>query len=195
MSLRSIRIEGDDILYKISKPVKEIKEREKQLIADMMETMEHEGGCGLAAVQVGVLKRIFIANPNDSEDEAETIEGADNTKNSKQAPKENKVKKEKLLQNGREIFVFVNPKIIEKSSEEIKDSEGCLSIPKHSGLVSRPKTIKVSAYDENMKPFELTANDFFARIIMHEYDHLDGILYDSKVKDGEFYELKEDNNK
>lgn len=193
MSLRNIRIEGDDILYKISKPVKEIKEREKQLITDMMETMEHEGGCGLAAVQVGVLKRIFIANPND--DEEENVEGADNLKNNESVSKEKKVKKEKLLQNGREVFVFVNPEIIEKSSEEIKDSEGCLSIPKHSGLVSRPKTVKVSAYDENMKHFELTASDFFARIIMHEYDHLDGILYDSKVKDGEFYELKEENDK
>lgn len=187
MSLRNVRVEGDDILYKISKPVKEIKEREKKLIEDMMETMEHEGGCGLAAVQVGVLKRIFIANPNDSEEESK--EDVNNQSN------EAKVKKEKLLQNGRETFVFINPEIIEKSPEEIKDSEGCLSIPKHSGLVLRPKTVKVKAYDENMNPFELTASDFFARIIMHEYDHLDGILYDSKVKDGEFYELKEDDDK
>ena len=189
MALRTIRIEGDEILNKISKPVKEIKEREKQLINDMMDTMEKEGGCGLAAVQVGVLKRIFIANPNTSEDEEDDMQNNINEEN-----KKNNKPKEKFLQNGRETFVFINPEIVYKSKEEVKDSEGCLSIPKHQGVVIRPKTIKVKAFDENMKPFELTASDFFARIILHENDHLDGILYDSKVVDGEFYEIKEDKN-
>ena len=194
MAIRTIRIEGDEILNKISKPVKEISERESKLIKDMMETMEKEGGCGLAAVQVGVLKRIFIANPNSSDDEEEeNVEESSSNKNKKK--EEPKKPKEKFLQNGRETFVFVNPEITYKSKEEVKDSEGCLSIPRHQGVVSRPKTIKVSAYDENMKPFELTACDFFARIILHENDHLDGILYDSKVVDGEFYEIKEDREK
>ena len=191
MALRTIRIEGDEILNKISKPVKEISERESKLIKDMMETMEKEGGCGLAAVQVGVLKRIFIANPNSSDDEEEeNVEESSSNKNKKK--EEPKKPKEKFLQNGRETFVFVNPEITYKSKEEVKDSEGCLSIPKHQGVVIRPKTIKLKAFDENMKPFELTASDFFARIILHENDHLDGILYDSKVVDGEFYEIKED---
>ncbi len=193
MALRAIRVEGDEILNKISKPVVEIKEREKKLIEDMIETMENGQGCGLAAVQVGVLKRIFIANPNSAEDEEDNLQQEDIEENKKGAksPKQ----KEKFLQNGRETFVFVNPTIKYKSKEEIKDSEGCLSIPKHQGVVSRPKTVTVSAFDENMKPFEITVSDFFARIIMHEYDHLDGILYDSKVVDGEFYEIKEDKEK
>ncbi len=188
MALRKVRVEGDEILNKISKPVEEIRERERKLIQDMIETMEDQKGCGLAAVQVGVLKRIFIANPNSSDDESEMENSnGSNGKNVKE-----KIPKEKFLQNGRETFVFINPKITYKSKEEVKDTEGCLSIPKHQGVVSRPKTVTVSAFDENMKPFEITANDFFARIILHEYDHLDGILYDSKVVDGEFYEIKED---
>lgn len=187
MALRTIRIEGDEILNKISKPIKEVKDRESRLIKDMIDTMEKEGGCGLAAVQVGVLKRIFIANPNSPEDDEDVGQNTTNDGNKK----DNKPK-EKFLQNGREVFVFINPEITYKSKEEVKDSEGCLSIPKHQGVVIRPKTIKVKAFDENMKPFELTASDFFARIILHENDHLDGILYDSKVVDGEFYEIKED---
>ncbi len=85
MALRKVRVEGDEILNKISKPVEEIRERERKLIQDMIETMEDQKGCGLAAVQVGVLKRIFIANPNSSDDESE-IENPNgsNAKNAKE---------------------------------------------------------------------------------------------------------------
>jgi len=78
-------------------------------------------------------------------------------------------------------YVFVNPVITEMEGEQT-DSEGCLSLPGYCGTVTRAKHIKVRAYDENMEEFEMEADDFLARAIQHEIDHLHGHLYTEKVE-------------
>ena len=163
MSLRIVRQTGDEILRKNSKPVAELNDRLRELIVDMKDTMKHLGGCGLAAVQVGVLKRIIICAPSDEE----------------------------------EPVVLINPEIISESKEQVEDSEGCLSVDGYRGHVLRPKNIVVKARDENMNEIEFDAEDFFARVICHEVDHLNGILYTDKVIDGTFEEItnEEEENK
>lgn len=150
MSIRTVRQTGDEILRKNSKEITELTPRLKELISDMKETMNKLGGVGLAAVQVGVLKRIIICKPNEEEDEV----------------------------------VLINPEIISQSEETLEDKEGCLSVDGYTGTVVRPKSIVVKAKDENMNDIEFDAEEFFARIICHEVDHLNGILYTDKVVPG-----------
>lgn len=147
MALRTIRRHGDDLLRKKSRAVDDINDRMKVLIKDMIETMYEFNGVGLAAPQVGILKRIFVVDVLD----------------------------------GNGIRVFINPEIIEKSGS-VKDVEGCLSIPGTQDEVERPKKIKVKALNENGEEFILEAEDFLARAICHENDHLDGILFVDHVK-------------
>ena len=148
MALRNIRTEGDPILGKISKPILEMSEKTKQLIGDMLETMYHANGVGLAAVQVGVLKRIVVID---------------------------------VSEEGNSPIILINPEIIDKSGSQTGD-EGSLSVPGKSGKVTRAMKVKVKAFNENMELFELEGEELLARAIQHEVDHLDGILYTSKVE-------------
>ena len=155
MSIRNIRQTGDEILRKKSKEVTVLNDRLKELIVDMKETMNKMEGVGIAAVQVGILKRIIICKPNEEEKEV----------------------------------MLINPVIVSKSDETEEDSEGCLSVEGYKGDVIRPKSIVVKAKDENMNDIEFDAEGFFARIICHEVDHLDGILYTDKVVPGTLKDL------
>lgn len=150
MSERIVRQTGDEILRKKSKEVIEFNDRLKELVKDMKDTMKSHGGCGLAAVQVGVLKRIIIC----------------------------------ALEENVEPIVLINPEIVSMSDEQEEDSEGCLSVDGYRGKVLRPKNIVVKAKDENMNDIEFDADGFFARILCHEIDHLNGILYTDKVIEG-----------
>ena len=150
MALRNIRTEGDPILGKISKPILEMSDKTKQLIGDMLETMYHANGVGLAAVQVGVLKRIVVID---------------------------------VSEEGNSPIILINPEIIDKSGSQTGD-EGCLSVPGKSGQVTRAMKVKVKAFNEKMELFELEGEELLARAIQHEVDHLDGILYTSKVEGG-----------
>ena len=145
MALREIRILGDDLLRKTSREVEVVDERIKELIKDMIETMVKSEGVGLAAPQIGILKRIVI------------------------------------VMDGDKIIPLVNPKIIEHSGEAV-DYEGCLSVKKQTVKVKRPTMVKVQALDENGNEIEFVAKDFFARVICHELDHLDGILIVDKAE-------------
>ena len=160
MSERTLRQTGDEILRKHSKDVSELTDRLKELISDMKETMKIHGGCGLAAVQVGVLKRIIICAPDED----------------------------------KEPVVLINPEIVSASSETEEDSEGCLSVDGYRGRVVRPKSIVVKAKDENMNDIEFDADGFFARIICHEVDHLNGVLYTDKVIPGTLKDVNEEEN-
>ena len=144
MALREIRILGDDLLRKKSREVEVVDDRIKELINDMIETMVKSEGVGLAAPQIGILKRIVI------------------------------------VMDGDRIIPLVNPKIIESSGEAV-DSEGCLSVKKQTVKVKRPTMVKVQALDKDGKEIEFVAKDFFARVICHELDHLDGILIVDKA--------------
>lgn len=151
MAIRNIRRAGDPILRKVSKEVKEMTPRLKELIADMFDTMYSVSGLGLSACQVGVLKRVFIASSQDEEG------------------------------NYIDPLVLINPRFLETSGEQTGD-EGCLSIPGRHGTVTRPNYVKVRAYDADFEPFELEATEMLARVLCHEADHLEGILYIDKVE-------------
>ena len=148
MAIRNIRVEGDPILYKKSKEVSEMTARNRELIEDMLDTMYDANGVGLAAPQVGVLKRIVVID---------------------------------VSEDGSEPIVFINPEIIEKDGSQT-GAEGCLSVPGKSGTVTRANHVKVKALDIDMQPFELEGTELLARAIQHELDHLEGVLYTSKVE-------------
>ena len=165
MALRQIRTEEDPILRKISKQVKEITPRTEELIDDMCESLESFNGVVLAAVQVGVLKRICIINiaPEDlmTDEEGE----------------EPKASEGFMIHTEGKDLVVINPTVIAEGEDTQTGSEGCLSIPGKVGTVTRPQYVKVRAFDRDMQEFELEAEDLLARACCHEFDHLDGHLY------------------
>jgi peptide deformylase len=129
----------------------------QQFIDDMIETMKEYDGVGLAADQVHESKQVAV------------LEVADNPRypNKPQVP----------------LTVLVNPKITPLSDETEEDWEGCLSIPDLRGRVPRYKSIRVEAWDRRGKPLDFVARDFHARVIQHEYDHLNGKLYIDRMRD------------
>jgi len=147
MSILKIKTYPDPILKKKAATVTQFGPEEQKLFDNMIETMYEEDGVGLAAPQVGVSKRIFIASPT--------------------------------MTQGEE-YVFVNPEIIEVRGREL-GLEGCLSLPGISGEIPRAKVIRFKALDRSGKPVEMEIKDFFARIIQHELDHLNGILLIDRV--------------
>ena len=154
MAIRNVRIQGDKVLEKKCKEVKEMTPRTRALIDDMFETMYDQSGVGLAAPQVGVLKRIVVIDTT-----------------------------------GEDPYVLINP-VIEETSGEQRGYEGCLSLPGKSGIVTRPNYVRVRALDENMQEYVLEGEELLARAICHECDHLDGIMYTSKVE-GKIYDNSE----
>lgn len=155
MAIRQIRTIGDSVLTKTCRKVDKMTPRIKQLIDDMLETMYDANGVGLAAPQVGVLRRIVVIDTGYEE---------------------------------RDPHILINPEIIETDGEQT-GTEGCLSLPGKFGEVTRPNHVKVRALDENMNEFELEGDELLARAICHECDHLDGILYSSKLN-GELMDVE-----
>ncbi len=153
MAIRQIRLDGDPILRKKSREVDEVTDRIVELLEDMDETMHHADGVGLAAPQIGILKRVIVVNDG----------------------------------SGRGTIKMVNPVILE-SEGCLSDMEGCLSVPNRNGLVDRPSDVKVKYLNENGEELVLEAKGFLARIICHETDHLDGILYIDKMTEEIFLE-------
>ena len=163
MALRTIRTLGDPVLEKICRPVEKMTFRLKILVEDMLETMYDANGVGLAAPQVGVLRRIVVIDVGEENEDGQIVPHP---------------------------YVFINPEILEVEGEQTGD-EGCLSYPGKFGIVTRPQKVKVRAYDINMEPFELVGEDLLARAICHECDHLDGIMYTTKVE-GEIHDASEE---
>lgn len=145
MALRNIVTEGDDILRKHCREVSEVNDRIRMIMEDMVETMRSQYGVGIAGPQVGVMRRIFAAEP----------------------------------EPGR-LYYMINPVILEQSGSQI-DDEGCLSIPGLIGTVERPDYIKIEALDMDGNKQVYEFRDFDARVMCHEYDHLEGILYTDKA--------------
>ncbi|MBO4834700.1 MAG: peptide deformylase [Lachnospiraceae bacterium] len=176
MAIRNIRFDDDEILRKKSKPVKEITERTSELIDDLIDSVHEYNGVGLAAVQVGVLKRICVVTVPAPEipenEEGETVEI------------------NPLIHNNGEDLIIINPEIIPQEGDDETDNEGCLSVPGKYGLVTRPFHITLKAFDRNLEPYELEAEGLFARAICHECDHMEGILYTDKVE-GELHDVSE----
>ena len=151
MAIRKIVEIGNDTLRKKSKPVVAFDEDLGILLEDMKKTMVERRGMGLAAVQVGVLRRAVIVEI---------------------APKT--------------YLEIINPTILHTSGK-VCDSEGCLSVPNFYTDVPRPKYVKIEAYDRTGKKFSFEAEDYVARCICHEIDHLDGVLFVDHTKQGRDY--------
>ena len=148
MALRTIREMGDSVLEKKAKIIKDVTPRIRALAEDMLETMYESGGVGLAAPQVGILKRLVVIDITEERDEP---------------------------------YTMLNPEIIEQDGEQT-GYEGCLSVPGKLGVVTRPNRVVVRYNDLDMNEWEMEAEDFLARAICHELDHLDGHLYVEKVE-------------
>ncbi len=150
MAIRTIREAEDAILRKKSKEVETIDEKTNELISDMLETLYKYNGVGLAAVQVGVLKRIVVID---------------------------------IYEEGVPPFVLINPKIIKTKGEQTID-EGCLSFPNQFAKIVRPAEVTVEALDRNGKKIKITGKELLAQALVHEIDHLDGILFVDKIIPG-----------
>ena len=152
MALRNILTAGEPSLYKKSREVTKFDERLHQLLDDMTETLSQSGGVGLAAPQVGILRRAVIVLETNVENEED------------------------------EYFIeLINPEIVETEGEQ-SGAEGCLSVPEEYGVVTRPEHVKVRAQDRDGNVFEVEGDGLTARCFCHEIDHLEGILFTSKCE-------------
>lgn len=154
---------GDPVLKKEGEEIDKDFPNLQELIDNMFETMYDASGVGLAAPQIGKSIRLFIvdaspfAEPDEDDEDAEPDPKAEGLEGFKK--------------------IFINPIIEEESGEEWGFNEGCLSIPKIREEVFRKEKIFISYYDENWELKEETYDGYAARIIQHEYDHIDGILF------------------
>jgi peptide deformylase len=143
---------GSQVLRDVAAEVDITKEEGlKQLILDMIDTMHHADGCGLAAPQIGISKRILVVDGNELGDNYPELKGFH-----------------------REM---INPVVTFESEETSEYSEGCLSIPNVDADIVRPKKIKVSYTNADFQQVEEEFDDFASRMVQHELDHLDGIVF------------------
>ena len=152
MALRNIVTKEDKILYKVCKPVTKFSPRLHELLDDMADTLKEANGVGLAAPQVGILRRaVLVIETNVEEGEEEFI------------------------------IELINPEITEMSGEQV-GAEGCLSVPGEYGIVRRPDYVKVVAQNRNGQWIEYEGEGLTARCICHELEHLDGHLFIEKCE-------------
>lgn len=150
MAILQVLAEPNDILRKKSSPVERVDNSIRKLMDDMLETMYDDKGIGLAANQVGVLKRVIVLDLQDSDDEERP--------------------------EGFYPLYMANPVIVESSKDLVEADEGCLSVPGQVVTVSRAASVKIQYIDYNDTPKELFAQGWLARVVQHEVDHLDGKL-------------------
>ncbi|MBI5504210.1 MAG: peptide deformylase [Deltaproteobacteria bacterium] len=161
MAVRPVLTIGNPVLRQVAR---ELTREEilcadvKTLVADMIETMHHEEGIGIAAPQVGESVQVAVIEVAvDSERYPDT--------------------------NPFELAVFVNPRITVLDATEQAYWEGCLSVPDLRGLVHRPRMVRVDYLNLDAEPASIVADGFLATVFQHELDHLDGVLYIDRVRD------------
>ena len=158
MAIREVLKMGDPRLLEVSAPVVRFDTPElAELITDMQDTMRNLNGAGLAAPQIGVGARVVIfgfdANPRYPEEAAVPF------------------------------TVLINPTLTPLGEIQEEDWEGCLSVPGMRGLVPRYKELRYVGFDASGQPIDRSVSDFHARVVQHEVDHLDGILYPRRIRD------------
>jgi peptide deformylase len=156
--IREVLRMGDPRLWQKSEPVRAFGTTElRELLQDMRDTMAHLNGAGLAAPQIGVGLRVVIfgvhANPRYPD-----VDEVPDT-------------------------VLINPQLTPLGEELEEGWEGCLSVPGMRGWVPRFQRLRYQGLDENGKPFEREVEGFHARVVQHEVDHLDGVLYPMRIRD------------
>jgi len=156
--IREVLKMGDPRLLEKSRPVEAFGTPQlRELVADMRDTMAHLNGAGLAAPQIGVPLRVVIfgVTHNPRYPDAEEVPDT----------------------------VLINPVITPIGEEMEEDWEGCLSVPGMRGVVPRFKRLRYRGFDESGLAIDRTVEGFHARVVQHEYDHLDGILYHMRIRD------------
>ncbi len=144
-----VTVFGDPVLRKKAEPITKDFPGLKEFIENMFDTMYNSDGVGLAAPQVGKPVRVFILDTTtDEEGEPEGI-----------------------------VKAFINPEILEKYGDEWVLNEGCLSLPEIREDVLRPEWVRIKYQDENFREYEETYSGFTSRVIQHEFDHLEGIMF------------------
>ena len=146
-----VTVYGDPLLRKKAKTIEKDHPKLDEIIENMWETMYYSDGVGLAAPQVGLSIRMFVIDASSGADEEPELEG---------------FKK-----------IFINPEIIETTGDEWTMNEGCLSLPEIREDVDRPDEVTIKYFDENFEEHTETYKGFAGRVIQHEYDHLEGILF------------------
>ena len=167
MAVKEVLKMGHPLLQQVAKPVTEFNTPELDaLIADMLDTMHALNGAGLAAPQIGVSKRVVIfevaANPRYPD-----VEEVPRT-------------------------VLINPEITPLDEAREAGWEGCLSVPGMRGLVSRPAHVRYTGVDQTGQSIEREVSHFHARVVQHEVDHLDGILYPQRLDDPRYFGFEEE---
>ncbi|GHE29988.1 peptide deformylase [Sphingobacterium griseoflavum] len=152
---------GDPVLRKKAEEIDEDYPNLKQTIADMFETMYAARGVGLAAPQVGLPIRLFVIDASPFAEDDEDGDGDPSLKGFKK--------------------VLINPIILEETGEKWGFSEGCLSIPDINEEVMRPSNVLINYLDENFEEHEVQLTGLAARIVQHEYDHIEGKLFIDKL--------------
>jgi len=171
MALRKVVLEQDPMLRKRSREVVDINDRIRTLVEDMWETMYESNGIGLAAPQVGVLRRVVVIDATEWPEDEDEAGGEDDADGAEAKPAEPQPDPEIVK------YVLINPEAIEVSDETAVAREGCLSVPGKYGMVERPVYVKVRALGIDGAPFEVEGEGLLAKALMHEMDHLEGILY------------------
>lgn len=157
MAIRSLVPSGDPALRTRAKKVHDFGPSLQELIDDMVDTMHDAPGVGLAAPQVGVSLRVAVIElPEDEEEE------------------------EKDPYSGK-LIVLCNPEVVKNWGEE-EQQEGCLSMPEYVGEVSRAARVVVKAQDRRGKQIRVRAEGFMARVLQHEIDHLNGMIFVDRVE-------------
>jgi peptide deformylase len=164
MSTLPIYLYGTEVLRKKAKPIQKLDDAAIKLMYDLAETMRKANGIGLAATQVGELRRMLVVDVSAIE----------------RGAKEEDEGKPVQVEYESKVLVMINPemKVMEGS---VTMEEGCLSIPDLRAEVDRPEKIVVQYLDVNFKEAELTADGLLARVIQHEADHLDGIMFVDRI--------------
>lgn len=144
MAIRNIVFSNEPLIRKKCRPVEKFDENLWTLLDDMKETMQKNDGVGIAASQVGVLRRVCVVEACGM------------------------------------FLELINPEIVSKKGKQFSE-EGCLSVKEYTGLVERPQTLTLKAYNRYGSPFTITVSDFMAIVCSHETDHLDGILFIDKA--------------
>jgi peptide deformylase len=157
MAIRPVLKMGEALLAAVAAPVRAFDAELRALIADMDDTMRHLNGAGIAAPQIGVSARVVI------------FELLDNPRYPHIAPVP--------------YTVLVNPLVTPLTAEQDEGWEGCLSVPGMRGLVPRFKRLRYQGFDQYGAPIDRTVEGFHARVVQHEVDHLDGILFPLRVRD------------
>ncbi len=153
---------GDTVLRKVGADIDADYPNLSELISNMWETMYNASGVGLAAPQIGLPIRLFLVDTTPFADDEELSES-----------------EQKQLDGFKQVFI--NAYVEEETGEEWVFNEGCLSIPDVREDVSRKGIIKMTYFDENFKKHEKTFDGLLARVIQHEYDHIEGVLFTDKL--------------